>query len=158
MRRRAAFLQYLAVVVALAIAVFFAGWFGLLARVWSSDASHMSSVVAALTLATVIYIGVLTWHVPDGEWFHGFHERMRSLEDHQEWCGTAADLSPALGLIGTIFGLAEQAMALREGGDVLALLGTALFSTMSGVTGFAVILVLSHVLSSSLKRARRNAS
>jgi len=156
--RRAAFFQFLAVAVALSIAVFFAGWFGLLTRIWVSDLSHMSSVIAALTLATTIYIGVLCWFVPDGEWFHGFHERMRKLEDASEWCGTAADLSPALGLIGTIYGLAQQAIALREGGDVLALLGTALFSTMAGVTGFAVILVLSHTLNASLKRARRNAA
>lgn len=155
--RRQAFLSWLAVSIAFGIAAFFAGYFGLMARIWNSDLSHMSSVVAALTVATALYIGVLCWSVPDGDWFHGFHERMRSLEDQAEWCGTAADLAPALGLIGTIYGLAQQAMALRDGGDVLALLGTALYSTFAGVSGFAIILVLSHVLSASLKRARRNA-
>lgn len=156
--RRQAFLSWLAVSIAFGIAAFFAGYFGLLSRIWVADLSHMSSVVAALTVATALYIGVLCWSVPDGEWFHGFHERMRSLEDQTAWCETAAELAPALGLIGTIFGLAEQARALRDGGDVLGLLGTALFSTLAGICGFAIITVLSHVLSSSLKRARRNAS
>jgi predicted permease len=159
-----AFLQWLSLIVAMGIATFFAVYFGLVARIWHDDASHMSSLVAALVVGTSGYIGYLCWRVPEYVgWSHDEDDvppgwlRLSELEDASEWGGVAADLSPAIGLAGTIYGLAQQAVALKEGGDVLALLGTALFSTLAGVTGFAVLLVLSHVLASSLRKARRAA-
>jgi threonine/homoserine/homoserine lactone efflux protein len=164
--RKPAFLQWLSLIVAMGIATFFAVYFGLVARIWHDDASHMSSLVAALVVCTAIYIGWLCWRVPEyvGPFRDESHDdtlagwrRLSELEDASEWGGVAADLSPAIGLAGTIYGLAQQAVALKEGGDVLALLGTALFSTLAGVTGFALLLVLSHVLSSSLRKARRAA-
>lgn len=164
--RKPAFLQWLSLIVAMGIAVFFAYYFGIVARIWHDDASHMSSLVAALVAGTAAYIGWLCWRVPEGlrstdyattdETPPGWR-RLLEIEDASEWGGTAADLAPALGLIGTVFGLSQQATALKEGGDVLALLGTALFSTLTGVAGFAVIVVLSHVLTSALRRARRYA-
>jgi hypothetical protein len=152
-----AFLQWLSIVLAMGIAVFFAAYFGLVSRIWRDDSSHMSSVVAALVVGTAAYIGWLCWRIPDAEVGSGRLDKVSEIEDAAEWGGIAADLCPAIGLAGTIYGLAQQAAALREGGDVLALLGTALFSTLCGVTGFAIVLVLSHILSSSLRRARRNA-
>jgi hypothetical protein len=164
--RKPAFLQWLSLIVAMGIATFFANHFGLLARIWHDDSSHMSSLVAALVVGTAAYIGVLCWRVPEGlrstdqydtDYTPPGWRRLLEIEDASEWGGVAADLSPAIGLAGTIYGLAQQAVALKEGGDVLALLGTALFSTLAGVTGFAVLLVLSHVLASSLRKARRAA-
>ena len=158
-----AFLQWLSVVVAMGIATFFAAYFGLLGRVWHDDVSHMSSLVAALVVGTAAYIGYLCWRVPervptdDFDYVRLFSATVGAVEDASEWNGIAADLCPAIGLAGTIYGLAQQAAALKEGGDVLALLGTALFSTLCGVTGFAIVLILSHILNSSLRRARRNA-
>lgn len=164
MARKPAFLQWLALVVAMGIAAFYAGHFGVLSRIWRDDLSHASSLVAALVVGTTAYIGLLCWRVPDelptdtmareevDYWF----DTITEIEDANEWSGVAADLSPAIGLAGTIWGLAQQAAALREGGDVLALLGTALFSTLSGICGFSAILILSHVLQSSLRGARRN--
>lgn len=154
--RKPAFLQWLSLVVAMGIATFYAVHFGLIARIWRDDTSHASSLVAALVFGTAIYIGVLCWRVPEGVWCLADRDRVSELEHAAEWNGVAADLSPALGLAGTVWGLAQQSEALKgEGGDVLALLGTALFSTLAGVTGFAVVLVLSHVLNASLRRARR---
>lgn len=162
--RKAAFIQWLALAVAMGIAAYFAAYFGLLSRVWRDDASHMSSLVAALVVGTAIYIGWLCWRVPemdpDPDAFSArtaskLH-RILEIEHAAEWAGVAADLSPALGLAGTIWGLAQQAVALKAGGDVLALLGTALFSTLAGVSGFAIVLVLSHVLNASLRKARRS--
>jgi hypothetical protein len=155
--RKPAFLQWLSVVVAMGIAVFFAGYFGLIARIWRDDTSHMSSVVAALVVGTAAYIGWLCWRIPDASYRSRSLAEISEIEDAAEWGGIAADLCPAIGLAGTIYGLAQQAVALKEGGDVLALLGTALFSTLCGVTGFAIVLVLSHILNASLRRARRNA-
>jgi predicted permease len=154
--RNAAFLQWLSVVVAMGIALFFAAYFGLVARIWRDDSSHMSSVIAALVVGTAAYIGWLCWRVPDACSRGARLAEVSEIEDAAEWGGIAADLCPAIGLAGTIYGLAQQAVALKEGGDVLALLGTALFSTLSGVTGFAIVLILSHVLNSSLRRARRH--
>jgi hypothetical protein len=155
--RKSAFLQWLSIVVAMAIAVFFATYFGLVGRIWRDDSSHMSSLVAALVVGTAAYIGWLCWRVPDAGSRAGKVGEIVEIEDAAEWGGIAADLCPAIGLAGTIYGLAQQAVALRAGGDVLALLGTALFSTLCGVTGFAIVLILSHVLNSSLRKARRNA-
>jgi hypothetical protein len=154
--RKVAFLQWLSIVIAMGIAVFFAAYFGLVERIWRDDSSHLSSVVAALVVGTAAYIGWLCWRIPDaGSRSHSIAE-ISEIEDAAEWNGIAADLCPAIGLAGTIYGLAQQAVALKEGGDVLALLGTALFSTLSGVTGFTIVLILSHVLNSSLRRARRD--
>lgn len=152
--RKPAFLQWLSLVVAMGIATFFAAWFGLLARIWRDDSSHMSSLVAALVVGTAIYIGYLCWRVPEDGWRDP--DTLLEIEHNAEWGGVAADLSPALGLAGTVFGLSQQATALRDGGDVLGLLGTALYSTLAGVTGFAVVLVLSHVLAAALRKARRH--
>lgn len=155
--RKPAFLQWLSLIVAMGIATFFAAHFGLLARIWNDDTSHMSSLVAALVVGTAVYIGWLCWRVPDDVSDDlSFFDKLGEIEDAAEWPGVACDLCPAIGLAGTVYGLAQQAVALKEGGDVLALLGTALFSTLAGVSGFAVVLVLSHVLQSSLRRARRN--
>jgi predicted permease len=155
--RKPAFLQWLSIVVAIGIAVFFATYFGLVARIWRDDSSHMSSLIAALVIGTAAYIGWLCWRVPDDGLRGGRLDEVVEIEDASEWGGIAADLCPAIGLAGTIYGLAQQAVALKEGGDVLALLGTALFSTLCGVTGFAIVLILSHILNSSLRRVRRNA-
>lgn len=152
--RKPAFLQWLSLIVAMGIATFFAGWFGLLTRIWHDDASHMSSLVAALVVGTAAYIGFLCWRMPDGLLIDHLDD-VCEIEDAAEWGGVAADLCPAVGLIGTVYGLAAQAVALKEGGDVLGLLGTALFSTLAGVSGFAVVLILSHVLNSSIRRVRR---
>lgn len=160
--RKPAFLQWLALIVAMGIATFFCGWFGLLTRIWRDDSSHMSSVVAALVIGTAAYIGYLCWRVPErttvdlDEFVDIYYERLAWIEDGAEWCPVAETLSPAIGLVGTIFGLEQQAVALREGGDVLGLLGTALYSTLAGVTGLAVVVVLSYVLASALRGARRH--
>jgi flagellar motor component MotA len=99
----------------------------------------------------------LCWRVPDAGSHGDSLAEVLEIEDAAEWGAIAADLCPAIRLAGTIYGLAQQAVALKEGGDVLALLGTALFSTLSGVTGFAIVVILSHVLNSALRRARRHA-
>jgi hypothetical protein len=156
-KNKAAFLQWLSVAVALGIAAFFASYFGLIVRIWRDDLSHMSSLIAALVVGTAAYIGWLSWRVPETDLRGVRLAEVVEIEDAAEWGGVAADLCPALGLAGTIYGLAQQAVALKQGGDVLALLGTALFSTLCGVTGFAIVLILSHILNSSLRRARRNA-
>ena len=155
--RKAAFLQWLSVVVAMCVMGYFAAYFGLLMRIWHDDLSHMSAIILAVVAGTTAYVGWLCWRVPEAGSERGGLAEVVELEDAAEWGGIAADLCPALGLAGTIYGLAQQAVALKQGGDVLALLGTALFSTLCGVTGFAIVLVLSHVLNSSLRRARRNA-
>lgn len=157
MVKRMAFFSWLAVTIATFIGLFFAGHFGLLSSIWHKDLSYMSSVIGALVICTIAYLGCLSWMVPD-KWFHGHHEICRLLEDQANWGLVAADISPALGLCGTIFGLSQQAAALREGGDVLGMLGTSLFSTLAGVAGFAIIILQTHLLESSLRRARRNAA
>ena len=154
--RKPAFLQWLSIVVAIGITIF-ATYFGLVARIWRDNSSHMSSLIAALVVGTAAYIGWLCWRIPDDGLRGGRLDKVVEIEDASEWGGIAADLCPAIGLAGTIYGLAQQAVALKEGGDVLALLGTALFSTLCGVTGFAIVLILSHILNSSLRRVRRNA-
>lgn len=154
--RKPAFLQWLSIVVAMGIAAFYAGHFGLLSRIWRDDLSHASSLVAALVIGTAAYIGYLCWRVPDAGNYADELDTVAEIEDSAEWGGIAADLSPAIGLCGTVYGLSQQAVALREGGDVLAMLGTSLFSTLAGVSGFAIVLVLSHVLNASLRKARRN--
>lgn len=155
--RKAAFLQWLSVVVAMSITGYFVTYFGLMTRIWRDDLSHMSAVILALVVGTTLYVGWLCWRVPEVGSDQRRLAEVVELEDAAEWGGIAADLCPALGLVGTIYGLAQQAVALKQGGDVLALLGTALFSTLCGVSGFAIVVVLSHVLNSSLRRARRNA-
>ena len=155
--RKAPFMQWLSIVVATGIAFFFATYFGFVERIWRDDLSHMSAVIAALVTGTAAYLGWLCWRVPDVGSHGGRLVEILELQDAAEWSDIAADLCPAIGLAGTIYGLAQQAVALKQGGDVLALLGTALFSTLCGVTGFAIVLILSHVLNSSLRRARRYA-
>ena len=155
--RKAAFVQWLSVVAAMGIAVFFAAHFGLVGRIWRDDSSHLSSVVAALVIGTAAYIGWLCWRIPEAGASSGGVSDVLEIEEAAEWGPVAADLCPAIGLAGTIYGLAQQALVLKEGGDVLPLLGTALFSTLCGVTGFAIVVILSHVLNSSLRRARRHA-
>src|SRR5580704_9479475 len=89
--RKAAFLQWLSIVVAMAIAFFFAAYFGLVARIWRDDSSHMSSVVAALAVGTAAYIGWLCWRMPDACSRRDSLAELSEIEDAAEWGGIAAD-------------------------------------------------------------------
>lgn len=155
MPRRAAFLQWLAIMIGLSIAAFYAGYCGLIDRIWKNDLSHMSVVIAAVAVGSALYIGMLCWKVPDN--FQHADGRLSYLEDGSEWGGFAANVCPMLGLFGTVYGISLQTAALKEGGDVLSLLSTALFTTMCGVLACAAIGLLNFVLQAALRRGRRGA-
>src|SRR5271170_7456229 len=83
--RKSAFLQWLSIVVAVGIAVFFATYFGLVGRIWRDDSSHMSSLVAALVVGTAAYIGWLCWRLPDAGLRSGRSDEILDIEDAAEW-------------------------------------------------------------------------
>ena len=119
---RKCFMQYFAVVLALAIGSFFGWVYGVPQLIWASDQSHMTSVILVFFVISVGWLGVRSWD-----------------ENQTPWGWHAANVSMMMGMLGTIVGISLQAKAVSQGLGGLSILGTSLFPTMVGI-GSAIIL------------------
>jgi predicted permease len=95
--RKAAFVQWLSVVAAMGIAVFFAAYFGLVSRIWRDDSSHLSSVVAALVIGTAAYIGWLCWRIPDVGSSSGGASEVLEIEEGRSGARSPRIFAPSSG-------------------------------------------------------------
>jgi len=128
------------------LGVFSFAWrYGVPQLIWASDASYMTSVIAALVVVTAVWLGWQAWRVDDP------HSFVINADFGQE----AQLLAPALGMLGTVIGLSMQAKALVAGAASLGALSTALFTTGVGIAGFIVLKVLTLNLEAGIKRAGR---
>ena len=146
MNARLTFLSHFVICLA-CVGVFFFAWTrGVPQMVYATDASMMTSVIAALFVGTAAYLGRQAWLVdsPRG--------RAVDAEDGHE----AQELVVMAGLLGTALGLSMQAVALASNGSAsFVALATALYTTACGVGASAVIKVMTRNLERGMKRAGR---
>lgn len=145
---RLTFLSHFVLCLAVAAAAFFAQANGAFAQVWATDASHMTSAIAALFAGTVVWIGWQAWGVDKPG-------RPRIPRGDAAWGHLAERLLPMLGLFGTAFGLSLQAKALSGGAAAFAPLATSLYCTAAGVLAALVVALMTYSLECGIKRAAR---
>jgi|SRR6185312_6400456 len=162
MKRRTFTAHYVLCLVCLGV-FSFAWRYGVPQLIWASDASYMTSAIAALVVGTAVWLGWQAWiadsysgveavytPTPDGS---TVFRRMQG--PNADFGQEAQLLTPALGMLGTVIGLSMQAKALVAGAASLGALSTSLFTTGVGIAGFIVLKVLTLNLEAGIKRAGR---
>lgn len=140
---RAAFLSWFVLVLAIAAGAFFATVNHVPQMVWAGDASHMTSVIAALFVGSVAWIGRQSWRVGS------------DLAVDASFGHLSERLAVMLGLAGTTIGLSLQAKALMSGSASFGALSTSLYTTATGVVAAGLLAVLTHCLEVGIRRATR---
>lgn len=153
------FLNHFIFSLAILTLLFLAGRAGVLTTVWHTDASHMTSLIGAGLLMSMIEIGRAAWRLNDFEEM-GYSRRqvvVGSLYPHDVYAyGHLTErLLPMIGLFGTAFGLSLQAAALSAGGASFEALATSLYCTATGVLAAALVAIMTFNLEAGIKRARR---
>lgn len=122
---------------------FFSYRWGVFQTIWANDASYMTSVIAALVVGAMVWLGWQAWLTDT------------SLIGYSSDFGQEAQLlAPALGMLGTVIGLSMQAKALVAGAAGLGALSTSLFTTGAGIAAFILIKVLTMNLEAGIRRSR----
>ena len=122
------FLGHLVISLAIAGGAFFAYQRGVPQTIFAQDESYMTSGIAALLVATALYLGCLAWNVGPNT---------SSAFGH-----LAEKLAVMGGLAGTTIGLSLQAKALVGGATSFGALSTSLYTTAAGVIAAALISVM----------------
>lgn len=99
-RVHAKFIAWWVSVLLVATAVFWAGYFGLVEKIWLSDETYITSLIAVVFVLSNIYLGIAAFWADDPfvaseDWFQG---RMQTL-----WF--ISEQLMALGMLGTVIGL-----------------------------------------------------
>ena len=138
MTGRRTFLAWFLCALALAAGAAFAVRIGAAEAVWRGDASHMTSVIAVLCAATVVWLGRAAWE-RDGI--------PVAYAPSLAFAHLGERLSVLLGLLGTVAGLSLQATALAASGSAsFGALATGLYSTGTGIGSAVIISVLAFVV------------
>lgn len=130
----------------------FAWHYGAPQLIWANDQSYMTSVIAALFVATAAWVGWQAWIAGDQRFWLN---RKASDAAASDFGHLAALLAPALGMLGTAIGLSMQAKALAGGSTSFLALATSLYSTGTGVAAFILINVIVFNLEAGIKKAGR---
>ena len=150
-----AFLQWFVITLGYAVAAFFAWNYGIFTDVWNTDSTRMTSVIAAMFVATVGYMGFATWR-HDSEATSNRGNKAFADVSVGNFAGAAVIY---VGLIGTVLGLMAQLHALgvvdpanpQSGlsflGTTTKALGTAFYATGAGLVAALGIGVLTQNLS-----------
>jgi hypothetical protein len=156
---RLTFLSHFVICVACGALAFFAFANGVPQTIFANDQSMMTSVIAALFLGSVVYLGREAWLVGEprmvdgGQMGGSFAVRSPS----SDFGHLAERLAVMGGLAGTVIGLSLQARALAlAGAPSFNALATSLYTTGCGVTAAALIAILTFNLEVGIRRARQD--
>jgi hypothetical protein len=154
---RLTFLSHFVICLACGALAFFAFANGVPQTIFANDQSMMTSVIGALFLGSVVYLGREAWLV--GEPRMGDRGPMgdpSSVRSPSSDYGHLAErLSVMAGFVGTAIGLSLQAKALAGGATSFTALATSLFTTATGGTTAAVIAILTFNVEAGIRRSRR---
>jgi hypothetical protein len=147
MTEKRCFMQFFVIALSFAVVAFFSGYYGILTKIWQTDVTYMTSVIAAVFVASVLYLGFASWR---------FDERpriglavitkdsARAIADTGIGKG-AAYIVTLIGLLGTVIGLSlqlqimagiqvgNQASMMKAFALVASALGTAFYATGCGI-------------------------
>jgi len=158
MTDRRCFLQWFVLLLSYAAAAFFASYYGLLQAIWQTDVTYMTSVIGAVFVAAVLYIGFASWRYDhtQARWAQGspVAETQRTAGADSGLGRTASYVITLIGLLGTVIGLTLQmrSMATIDVGNVSSLvsafklisssLGSAFYATGCGIVGSIGVIVM----------------
>lgn len=156
---RPTFTAWFVQVLACAGIAFFAWQNGVPQTIYANDMSMMTSVIAALFVGTVAYLGRQAWAADEPPRYLGLDTSGRRIDGR---AGAASDfghlaerLAVMAGFVGTAIGLSMQAKSLAGGATSFTALATSLFTTASGGTAAALIAIMTYSLETGIRRARR---
>lgn len=94
------FIAWWVSVLLLLTGAFWAGYFGLLTKVWHADETYLTSIIIAIFIATNVYLGVTAYNAGDSRLISSgwFKKRLQTV-----WF--ASEQLMALGMLGTVIGL-----------------------------------------------------
>lgn len=160
------FLQWFVLTLGYSVAAFFAWHYGLLTDIWNTDATHMTSVIGAMFVAAIGYMGFASWR-------YDRHDKLTVWGTPRQSNVAYADVGIGhfagaaviyVGLIGTVLGLMAQLKGLAavdpanpaSGITFLGLtgkaLGTAFYATGAGLVAALAIGVVTQNLTYFLQR------
>lgn len=152
---RLTFLSHFVICLACTGASFFAWQRGVFQSVYASDASMMTSAIAALFIVTAAYLGRQAWAVdqwsapPPNPHIAGGVPSADFGHSAKEW-------SVMLGLLGTSLGLILQGKSFVTMGTAsFGALSTSLYTTATGIVSALLIGVMVFSLEAGIGRARR---
>ena len=155
---RLTFLSHFIISLAIAAGAWFAWRAGVFSIVWANDQSHVTSLIAALFVVTVIELGRQAWLLEGWHYEDRLNGRRYRVENPSSsgWGHQAKEWSVMMGLLGTTIGLSLQATALAQNGTAsLGALSTSLFSTGTGVVSALLIGVMTYSLEMGIKRSTK---
>lgn len=156
MTGRLTFLSHFVLCLACAGASFFAWQRGVPQAVYAADASMMTSAIAALFVATAVWLGWQAWNAEDIEVDPSGLVWLRNKSIASADFGHSAERwSVMLGLLGTTIGLSLQAHALTSGPSSFGALATSLYTTGTGIVSALLIGVMVFSLEAGIARARK---
>jgi hypothetical protein len=129
---------------AICATLFFAFVYGLPQKIWQTDVSKMTSLLAALLVGSSFYLGWLAWNLSPST--------AASIEKKADFGWWIEEKFLRLGLLGTVFGLSLQAETLATGTVGFAPISTAFYSTMVGVTCSLIIAFMNRNLQTGIER------
>lgn len=147
---RLTFLSHFVITLAIAAGAYFAWTAGVPQIIWAGDLSHATSVIAALFVGSVAWLGWLAWQVDT--WL-AFYKRTPAPDS--SFGHLAERLCVMCGLAGTTIGLSLQGKALMSGGASFGALSTSLFTTATGIVAAGLLAVLVFNLEAGLRRGGR---
>lgn len=153
------FLQWFVLLLSYVAAGFFAAYYGVLQSIWHTDVTYMTSAIAAVFVAAVIYIGFASWRF-DTKRLPQYPLNWRTASFQATAIAdsglgrTASYVVTLIGLLGTVIGLTLQmrSMATIDVGNINSLisafklisssLGSAFYATGCGIVGSIGIIVM----------------
>lgn len=154
------FLQWFLMTLACGVGGFFAWHTGLLRQVWDADMTHMTSVIAAMFVLAVGYMGFASWRYDRSSW-KGRDAVAYADVGLAHWAAAGVIY---VGLIGTVIGLMWQLQALghvdpanpASGATFLSVtvrsLSTAFYATGAGLVAALLIGAITQNLAYFLDR------
>ena len=142
--KRLTFLTHFALCLTVVVGVVFAGRLGLLTKIWVTDESHMTQVIALAAVIAMIVLGKNAWRVDSIERF------LVEEEPSAAFGHLAEKLAVTMAVAGTAYGLFNASTA-TDG----AVSFTALVTTGVGAATASVMAVLTYNLEQGIERARR---
>lgn len=148
------FISWFCVTLAYSVMAFFGFYLGLFHNIWMIDISYMTSVIGAVFIATVAYLGFASWRLHQEQTQQMLHMRLNQAKADVGIGRAAAYIVTLIGLLGTAIGLMSQVKAITHlditqasniSGFVSAVgssLGTALYATCAGIVASIGILIL----------------
>ncbi len=154
---RLTFLSHFVLFLAYSGIAFFAWANGVPQTIWTNDVSMMTSVIAALFVGSVIWLGREAWRVDEPTANHRERSNAQAFifVPSSDYGHLAERLCVMAGFVGTAIGLSLQARSLAGGATSFTALATSLFTTASGGTAAALIAIMTFNLEAGTRRAKQ---